>query len=300
MTTMLPCGNCALKDAENTNLKNALFINTLIHNYSLTDVIKNVIEEEVSKEIKKVVDTTTEEHLCKLKTCIALKDARIEHLVQTDTEKDLERAKKDLEREVRDSKLDKYIEILIQSNKEKDGSNRQLNEKIDETTRRFEEELTEVKKELTEVKKELNNIVNTLSAREIGASADRFALNQIFPNCRGGKFNIQTLAELNVFLNNINLNNKLVSKKAKTSWVQLSHQERDRIKDDFDKTLSAHPGLLNHIKYLKSHNYYAHRISGNGKIERRFFSLKNNNLMTEGIDCCLPLVPKAELNSKYR
>jgi ATP-dependent Lon protease len=291
MTTMLPCGNCALKDAENTNLKNALFINTLIHNYSLTDVIKNVIEEEVSKEIKKVVDTTTEEHLCKLKTCIALKDARIEHLVQTDTEKDLERAKKDLEREVRDGKLDKYIEILIQSNKEKDCSNSQLNEKIDEISRRFEEELTEVKKEL-------NNIVNTLSAREIGASADRFALNQIFPNCRGKKFSIQTLAELNVFLNNINLNNKLVSKEAKTSWVQLSHQERDRIKDDFDKMLNAHPGLLDHIKYLKSHNHYAHRISGNGKIERTYFYLKNNIRMTEGIDCCFPLVPKAEFNNK--
>ena len=158
MTTMLPCGNCALKDAENTNLKNVLFINTLNHNYNLTDVIKNVIEEEVSNEIKKVVDTATEEHLCKLKTCIALKDARIEHLVQTDTEKDLERAKKDLEREVRDGKLDKYIEILIQSNKEKDCSNSQLNEKIDEISRRFEEvknELTEVKKEVTEVKKEL-------------------------------------------------------------------------------------------------------------------------------------------------
>ena len=195
---MLPCGNCALKDAENTNLKNDLFINTLIHNYGLTDVIKNVIEEEVRKEIKKVVDTTTEEHLCKLKTCIALKDARIEHLVQTDTEKDLERAKKDMEREVRDGKLDKYIEILIQekdmerdkkdlerdklldkymeiliqSNSENDLKKtngkceiRQLNEKIDEILsciedglKKFKMEVTEVKMEVTKLKKEVTEV----------------------------------------------------------------------------------------------------------------------------------------------
>jgi chromosome segregation ATPase len=212
MTTMLPCGNCALKDAENTNLTNALFINTLIHNYSLTDVIKNVIEEEVRKEIKKVVDTTTEGHLCKLKTCIALKDARIEHLVQTDTEKDLERAKKDMEREVRDGKLDKYIEILIQSNKEKDmerdkkdlerdklldkymeiliqsnsendlkKSNgkceiRQLNEKIDEILSRLtsvEDGLKKLKMEVTEVKMEVTKLKKVANTSKSGFSKRR-------------------------------------------------------------------------------------------------------------------------------
>ena len=180
-----------VKDAENTNLKNDLFINTLIHNYSLTDVIKNVIEEEVRKEIKKVVDTTTEEHLCKLKTCVALKDARIENLVQIDTEKDLEMAKKDLERDKKDLErdkkdkmLDKYMEILIQSNSEDDlkKSNgkceiRQLNEKNDEILSRLTSvedglkklkmEVTEVKMEVTEVKMEvtkLKKLVNTFKS----------------------------------------------------------------------------------------------------------------------------------------
>lgn len=195
MTTMLPCGNCALKDAENTNLKNALFINTLIHNYSLADVIKNVIEEEVSKEIKKVVDTTIEEHLCKLKTCIALKDARIEHLVQTDTEKDLEREvrdgkldkyieimiqsnkEKDMEREARDEKLGKHMEFLIQSNTDKESEISKLNEKTDETIKR----INAVEKELADVNARHYDLAHTLSAREIGASADRVALNRIFP-----------------------------------------------------------------------------------------------------------------------
>jgi DNA repair exonuclease SbcCD ATPase subunit len=197
--------------------------------------------------------------------------------------------------------LKEVIEKVEKNEKNAQEATAQLSSQIVKLTNELTDvknELTDVKNELTDVKKELNNIVNTLSAREIGASADRFALNQIFPNCRGKKFSIQTLAELNVFLNNINLNNKSVSKKAKTSWVQLSHQERVRIKDDFDKMLNTHPGLLDHIKYLKSHNHYAHRISGNGKIERTYFYLKNNIRMTEGIDCCLPLVPKAEFNNK--
>jgi hypothetical protein len=115
--------------------------------------------------------------------------------------------------------------------------------------------------------------------------------------CRGENFMIKSLAELNIFLNNLNLNNKFVSVIAKKSWFQLSQQEQVRIKDDFHKMLNSHPGLFNHIKYLKSHNYYAHRISGNGETERIYFSVINNhNLMVEGIKCCLPLVPKTELN----
>ena len=194
---MLPCGNCALKDAENTNLKNDLFINTLIHNYSLTDVIKNVIEEEVRKEIKKVVDTTTEEHLCKLKTCVALTDARIENLVQTDTEndlemakkdlerdkKDLERDKKDLERDKKDKMLDKYMEILIQSNSEDDlkKSNgkceiRQLNEKNDEILSRLtsvEDGLKKLKMEVTEVKMEVTKLKKFVNTSKSGFSKRR-------------------------------------------------------------------------------------------------------------------------------
>ena len=180
---MLPCGNCALKDAENTNLKNDLFINTLIHNYSLTDVIKNVIEEEVRKEIKKVVDTTTEEHLCKLKTCVALTDARIENLVQTDTENDLEMAKKDLERDKKDKMLDKYMEILIQSNSEDDlkKSNgkceiRQLNEKNDEILSRLtsvEDGLKKLKMEVTEVKMEVTKLKKFVNTSKSGFSKRR-------------------------------------------------------------------------------------------------------------------------------
>jgi hypothetical protein len=322
---MLPCGNCALRDAENTNLKNALFINTLIHNYSLTDVIKNVIEEEVSKEIKKVVDTTTEEHLCKLKTCIALKDARIEHLVQTDTEKDLERAKKDLEREVRDSKLDKYIEILIQSNKEKDTEREKkdlereardeklgkhmefpiqsntdkeseiskLNEKTDETLKR----INAVEKELADVNARHYDLVHTLSAREIGASADRVALNRIFPKFMRKKSGIETLAQLKQFFDSYNTN---TISKANTCWLNLSSTNQKGIKRRYDAMLIKFPGLIDHIKNLKDQFYYAHRISSDGKTEYKYFSVIGNKLITEGIDCCLPLVPKAELNSKYR
>ena len=64
MTTMLPCGNCALKYAEHRNLTNDLFISI---------AVKDAIIEKL--------------------------DNYIEHLVQSDTEKDLEREKKDLERD---------------------------------------------------------------------------------------------------------------------------------------------------------------------------------------------------------
>ena len=157
-------------------------------------------------------------------------------------------------------------------------------------------ELTVVKKELTDVKNELTDVVHTLSAREIGASADRFALNKIFPKCIGN-FGIKTLAELKVFLNNVGLNNNSVSQIAKTSWFQLSQQEQVRIKDDFHKMLNAHPGILTHIKCLKKQFYYAHRISSNGKTEYTYFSAKNSNKhIAKAIKCCLPLVPIAELN----
>ena len=157
-------------------------------------------------------------------------------------------------------------------------------------------ELTDVKNELTVVKKELTDVVHTLSAREIGESADRFALNKIFQKCIGN-FGIKTLAELKVFLNNVGLNNNSVSQIAKTSWFQLSQQEQVRIKDDFHKMLNAHPGILTHIKCLKKQFYYAHRISSNGKTEYTYFSAKNSNKhIAKAIKCCLPLVPIAELN----
>ena len=41
-------------------------------------------------------------------------DNYIERLVQSNTEKDLEREKKDFEREARDKKLDKYMEFMFQ------------------------------------------------------------------------------------------------------------------------------------------------------------------------------------------
>jgi hypothetical protein len=158
-------------------------------------------------------------------------------------------------------------------------------------------QVTEINAKYDKLAVKYDDLVHTLSSRQIGTSADKFALDKDFPNCRGENFMIKSLAELNIFLNNINLNNKFVSVIAKKSWFQLSQQEQVRIKDDFHKMLNSHPGLLNHIKYLKSHNYYAHRISGNGETERIYFSVINNdNLMVEGIKCCLPLVPKTELN----
>jgi septal ring factor EnvC (AmiA/AmiB activator) len=56
-----------------------------------------------------------------------------------------------------------------------------------EATARLSSQIVKLTNELTDVKNELTDVVHTLSAREIGASADRFA------KCIGN-FGIKTLA----------------------------------------------------------------------------------------------------------
>jgi hypothetical protein len=132
-----------------------------------------------------------------------------------------------------------------------------------------------------------------LSAREIGASADRVALNRIFPKFMRKKSGIETLAQLKQFFDSYNTN---TISKANTCWLNLSSTNQNGIKRRYDAMLIKFPGLIDHIKNLKDQFYYAHRISSDGKTEYKYFSVIGNKLITEGIDCCLPLVPKAELN----
>jgi chromosome segregation ATPase len=130
---MLPCGNCALKDAEN---RVVLFIRI---------AVKDAVIEKLDNYIEQLVQSNTERE-----------------------KKDLEWEKKDLER---DKKLDKYMEFLFQSSSEKDLENsngkceiRQLKEKTDEILSRLtslEDGMEKLKMEVTEVKMEVNNIVKT-------------------------------------------------------------------------------------------------------------------------------------------
>jgi septal ring factor EnvC (AmiA/AmiB activator) len=92
--------------------------------------------------------------------------------------------------------LKEVIEKVEKNEKNAQEATAQLSSQIVKLTNELTDvknELTDVKNELTVVKKELTDVVHTLSAREIGASADRFALNQIFPKCIGN-FGIKTLA----------------------------------------------------------------------------------------------------------
>lgn len=200
-------------------------------------------------------------------------------------------------------KTDKIFKEIIEKAENADKNAKEAVDKANkvdknskEATAHLKYQVVKLSKEVTDVNARYYELVHTLSAREIGTSADRYALNEIFPNCRGKNFGIRTLAELKMFLDNKDLNNKSVSPTAKTSWMNLLEQERDLIKDRYDKMLNAHPGLINHIKKLKGQCYYAHRITGNGKTEYKYFSVINNKLIAEAIRGCLPLVPQAELN----
>jgi DNA repair exonuclease SbcCD ATPase subunit len=147
---MLPCGNCASKYAEHRNLTNDLFISI---------AVKDAIIEKI--------------------------DNYIEHLVQTDTENDLEREKNDLERDKmydkymeiliksnpdndleRDKTHDKYMEILIQLNEKNDGILSRLTS-VEDGMKKLKMEVTEVKMEVTKVKMEVTkvkNVVNTFKS----------------------------------------------------------------------------------------------------------------------------------------
>ena len=59
------------------------------------------------------------------------------------------------------------------------------------------------------------------------------------------------MAELKVFLDNINTRNDLVSSGEKTSWCKLSPKERAGIKKRYADMIILHPGLISSIQLLK-------------------------------------------------
>ncbi len=119
--------------------------------------------------------------------------------------------------------------------------------KIDQAT-------TEVVKMSDEILTDKINTVelfHSLKAFHIGNSADTDALNQIFPQCKRNNFEIETMAELKVFLDNIDTRNDLVSSDDKTSWRKLSPKERTRIRKRYEDMIILHPDLISSIKLLK-------------------------------------------------
>lgn len=121
--------------------------------------------------------------------------------------------------------------------------------KLDQATMDVEKNTSDV-----EILTDENNMVelfHSLKAFHIGNSADIDALNQIFPQCKRNNFEIETMAELKVFLDNINKRNDLVSSGQKTSWCKLSPKERAGIKKRYADMIILHPGLISSIQLLK-------------------------------------------------
>ena len=111
-----------------------------------------------------------------------------------------------------------------------------------------------------------DKLFHYFNASQIGISADINALNQIFPKCRRNDFEIETMAELKVFLDNINTRNDLVSSDEKTSWRKLSPRERAGIKKRYADMIILHPRLISSIQLLKeqwlqaSVNYWTKQV----------------------------------------
>lgn len=112
-------------------------------------------------------------------------------------------------------------------------------------------EVVKMSDEMLTDKINMVELFHSLKAFHIGNSADTDALNQIFPQCKRNNFEIETMAELKVFLDNIDTRDDLVSVDERISWRNLSPEERAGIKKRYADMIILHPNLISSIKLLK-------------------------------------------------